>query len=78
VTQPGGEQELTQLLDISRGGICFRSKRQYSVQAWIRVAVPYTPDAANIFVPGRIAWHRETADGPHEHGVQYVKPGSTS
>jgi len=73
VTQPGGEQDLTQLLDISRGGICFRSKREYAVQAWIQVAVPYTPEAANIFVPGRIAWHRQTANGLHEHGVQYVK-----
>jgi hypothetical protein len=76
VTQPGGEQDLTQLLDISRGGICFRSKREYPVQAWIQVAVPYTPEAANIFVPGRIAWHRTTPDRLHEHGVQYVKPSA--
>jgi hypothetical protein len=78
ITQPGREQDLAQLLDISRGGICFRSKREYPVQAWIQVAVPYTPEAANIFVPGRIAWHRATPDGLHEHGVQYVKPGSAA
>lgn len=73
VTQPGGVEDLTQVLDISRGGVCFRSKRQYAVNTWIQLAVPYTHGAANIFVAGRIVWHKETADSQHTYGVQYVK-----
>jgi hypothetical protein len=73
VTQPGGVEDVAQVLDISRGGVCFRSKHQYAVNTWIQLAVPYTPGAANIFVPGRIVWHKETADSQHTYGVQYVK-----
>jgi|SRR5450432_3773338 len=67
------DDDVVEVLDISRGGVSFRGKRGYQVNSWIQFAVPYTPGAANIFVSGRIAWRRELPEQAYEHGVQYVR-----
>ena len=67
------EDDVVEVLDISRGGISFRGTRAYEINSWIHFAVPFTPGAANIFVPGRIAWRKNLGDERYEHGVQYVK-----
>ncbi len=71
---PGRPEEIVNTADVSRGGMRFTSKNQYTKCAWIEVAMPYTPGAANIFVPGRIA-HAEKSkrEGLFEYGVEYVK-----
>ena len=68
---PGGQTDITQALDVSRGGVGFRSSHEYLEDTWVRVAVPYIPGSANIFVSGRIAWRRPGSDGMCEYGVQY-------
>jgi hypothetical protein len=73
ITQPRDEQELVQVVDVSRGGIRFRSDHHYRMDAWVQVAVPYTPDTANIFVPGRVVWQKSVGKNLWEYGVQYVK-----
>lgn len=40
--------------NVSKGGVCFRSKRKYSEGALIEVAAPYEPGAAAIFVRATI------------------------
>jgi hypothetical protein len=40
IQEPGGGQDLVQVLDISRGGISFRGTRAYEVNSWINFAVP--------------------------------------
>jgi hypothetical protein len=71
---PGRPEEVVNTADVSRGGMRFASKNQYTKCAWIEVAMPYTPGAANIFVAGRIA-HAEKSkrEGLFEYGVEYVK-----
>jgi hypothetical protein len=73
VQQPGGSPNMVQVIDISRGGICFRSRSHYKAQTWVQVSVPYTKGAANIFVPGKIVRVRPLNDHLTEYGVQYVK-----
>ena len=73
ITQPRDEQELVQVVDVSRGGIRFRSDHHYRMDTWVQVAVPYTPDTANIFVPGRVVWQKNVGKSLWEYGVQYVK-----
>lgn len=71
--QPTGLRDVAALLDISRGGVCFRTSQTYSVHSWVELAVPYTEGGVNIFVPGRIAWERRVSNGLCEYGVQYVR-----
>jgi len=51
----GGREEIVECLDMSKGGFGFRSAREYSVDARIEAAVPYSPDGSSIFVPAKIA-----------------------
>jgi hypothetical protein len=73
VSQPTGARDVAPIIDISRGGIAFRSSNKYPVHSWVELAAPYTEGGANIFVAGRIVWQRSTLTGSHEYGVQYVK-----
>ena len=62
--------------DISPIGMCFRSKRRYDTDATIEVAVPYSPDAANIFLPARVVyWEEMPKAGLFRHGTEYRKRG---
>ncbi len=73
IRQEGADDELAVCEDISPVGLCFRSKRQYHVNASILVAVPYTPEAANIFLPARIIYSEEIPKaGLFRHGTEYA------
>lgn len=74
IKQPGRIEEVVDTADVSRGGMRFMSKHSYTKGAWIEVAMPYTPSAANIFVPGRVVHAQNSKrEGVHEYGVEYVK-----
>jgi hypothetical protein len=76
VRQAGADDELAVCEDISPIGMCFRSKRRYDSQSQIQVAVPYSPDAANIFLPARIIYSEEMPKaGLFRHGTEYSKVG---
>jgi hypothetical protein len=78
VSQPGSE-DIVEVANISRGGLCFRSTREYVADTFVRVSAPYTPGMANIFVIGRVAWQRLATDNANECGVEYVQsPGTDS
>lgn len=58
--------------DMSKGGVCFRSRKQYFARADIEIAVPYSPGGNAIFVPAEIAWVVEvTKDKLYRCGVAY-------
>jgi len=77
IRQEGADDELAVCEDISPIGLCFRSKRQYHVNAAILVAVPYAPDAANIFLPARIIYSEEIPKaGLFRHGTEYASADS--
>jgi PilZ domain len=76
VRQAGADDELAVCEDISPIGMCFRSKRRYDADAQIQVAVPYAPDAANIFLPARVVYSEEMPKaGLFRHGTEYRKLG---
>ena len=75
IRQANTDDELAVCEDISPVGMCFRSKRHYENNAAIEVAVPYSPDAANIFLPARVVYSEEMPKaGLFRHGTEYRKP----
>jgi len=74
VRLPGSDPDVVNVLDMSRGGIRFESKRIYRKFSWVEIAVPYIGGgAAEVFVPGRIARILEGKEGKHQYGVEYVR-----
>jgi hypothetical protein len=74
VRLPGSDPDVVNVLDMSRGGIRFESKRIYRKFSWVEIAVPYIGGgAAEVFVPGRIARVIERKDGKREYGIEYVR-----
>jgi hypothetical protein len=74
VRQDRADDELAVCEDISPVGVCFRSKRRYDAEARIEIAVPYSPDSANIFLPARIIYSEEIPKaGLFRHGTEYEK-----
>ena len=66
-------EELVATENISRGGFGFKSPHAYTAGMMLQVSVPYSPGAANIFTPARVA---RVQDLPEERtkfiGVAYV------
>jgi hypothetical protein len=54
IRHPGFEEEIVEVKDLSRGGLCFVSPKGYMEGSRIEVAVPYSEGKANIFVAARI------------------------
>jgi PilZ domain-containing protein len=60
--------------DMSRGGLCFKSRKEYTTQTEIEVAAPYSPGAHAIFVRGQIAHVEELKkERRFRCGVCYAK-----
>jgi hypothetical protein len=72
IRKPGSE-EVVPIVDVSRGGLRFRSEHIYATGNWVQVAVPFTMNAANIFVPAQVIWQDDAAGPDHEYGLKYVK-----
>jgi len=76
IRQAGTDDELAVCEDISPIGMCFRSKRRYDPNTQIQVAVPYAPNAANIFLPARVVYSEEIPKaGLFRHGTEYRRVG---
>jgi hypothetical protein len=76
IRKTGEDDELAVCEDISPIGMCFRSKRRFDTDTPIEVAVPYSPDAANIFLPARIVYSEEIPKaGLFRHGTEYKRVG---
>jgi len=66
-------EEITKTENISRSGFCFRSRKRYRVGSAFQAALPYAPNQANIFTPGRIAHAEESTEaGVFSYGVEYI------
>ena len=67
--------DIVTCLDMSKGGVGFRSRNPYKKEMKIQIAVPYAPEVKNapsIFVSGRIANVREM-EGMWKCGVEFLK-----
>ncbi len=70
---PETDDELAVCEDISPIGMCFRSKRRFDADAPVLIAVPYSPDSANIFLPARIVYSEAIPKaGLFRHGTVYL------
>jgi hypothetical protein len=75
IRHPERGDDIVTCEDMSKGGLRFKSKKQYYAQALIDVAVPYVHGQAAIFVPGRIVFVEELPEQRHFRcGVQYLLP----
>jgi len=72
VQRPDADEEVVDLVNVSRGGASFRSGKVYPLGCWIRIAAPCTVGAANIFALGRVVRAVRAEDG-REYGVEYVE-----
>jgi len=77
VREAGADDELAVCEDISPSGVCFRAKRRYDAGTIVEVAVPYSPDAANIFLPALVIYSEQMPKaGLFRHGAEYRKVGA--
>lgn len=78
VRHPQHGEEVVLCEDMSKGGLRFKSRRQYHPSSLIEVAAPYQPDQPAIFVPAQVVFVEELAEQQlFRHGVQYLKPTKT-
>lgn len=72
IRRSGFTEDVVTCEDMSKGGLCFRSRKKYFERTPIEVAVPYSPGGNAIFVPAEIAWVVEiTKDKLYKCGVAY-------
>jgi hypothetical protein len=72
IRRSGFTDDLVTCEDMSKGGLCFKSRKQYFKGTDIEVAVPYSPGGNAIYVPAQIAWVVEiTKDKLYKCGVSY-------
>lgn len=71
IRQSGFSEEIVACEDLSRGGLCFRSRKRYLEGSEIDVAVPYSRGSGNIFVHARVV-HVDEVGNQFNHGAAYV------
>jgi hypothetical protein len=68
------EEEVLEVSDVSRGGICFLTRKYLAPGTRIEIALPYSPGMANIFVPAEIVRLRPLPNkNLYECGAAYLK-----
>ncbi len=73
IRSPGADDEVVTCEDMSRSGFSFRSKREYSVEAMIEVAIPYSPGSIPMFAPAQIRNVRKIPHGDmYRYGAAHV------
>ena len=74
IRRSGFPDDVVTCEDLSKGGICFKSRKRYFEASAIDVAVPYAAGDQAIFVPAQIVW---VLDLPEEKlykcGVAYSR-----
>ena len=72
--QKNHEEEVFEVKDVSRGGICFMTRKYLAPGTKIDVAVPYSRGMVNIFVPAEVVRIRTISENtPYECGAAYLK-----
>jgi hypothetical protein len=74
VRQGESGEDIAECENVSKGGLCFRSRREYALNSTIEVAAPYSPGAPALFVPAKIRRVQPLGDGTFfRYGVAYVE-----
>jgi hypothetical protein len=74
IRHPELGDDVVECEDVSRGGVCFLSQKQYTRGTPVEASVPYLPGQANIFTRAKIVNVRLAAgkDGLNKYGVSYT------
>jgi hypothetical protein len=73
IRQSGQTLDVVVCEDMSRGGLCFKSRKRYFARSTIEVAVPYAPGGQSIFVHAQIVYVQElTEEKLFRCGVAYL------
>lgn len=73
VRQNESGDDIVECENVSKGGLCFRSRRLYLVDSMIEVAAPYKEGEPALFVAARIRRSERLASGDvFRYGVAYV------
>ncbi|HMD83376.1 MAG TPA: PilZ domain-containing protein [Terriglobia bacterium] len=73
IRQAGSEDDVATTVDISRGGLLFISRRPYRPGSYIQIAVPYAPQALNVFVDARVVHSSKVPSQElHRVGIMYL------
>jgi hypothetical protein len=76
VRRPGASDDVVVCEDMSRGGLRFKSSKQYFEKTLVEVSVPYSPGDQAIFVPAQIVYVQELAEQKvYRYGVMYLPSG---
>ena len=68
------DEEVLEVNDLSRGGVCFTTRKYLAPGTKFEIAVPYSPGMANIFVPAEIVRLKSIPDkNLYECGAHYLK-----
>lgn len=74
VRHPERGEEVVLCEDMSKGGLRFKSRKQYYAHSLIEIAAPYQPGQPAIFVPAQVVFVQELPEQQlFRHGVQYLK-----
>lgn len=74
IRHPERGDDIVTCEDISRGGLCFKSRKSYYERTLIEVAVPYAPGQPAIFVPAQIVFVQELPEQQlFRYGVAYLQ-----
>jgi hypothetical protein len=65
--------EVVECENVSKGGVCFHSRRQYKPDSLIEVAAPFSPGETALFVPARIRRVETLSGQVFRYGVEYIK-----
>jgi hypothetical protein len=70
----GDEEDIVDVVDLSKGGMRFTSHKFYKVGMLVEFAVPYTAHNTNIFVAGKILRvHQRPTSFPGEYAMEIVR-----
>ncbi len=70
--------EIVECDNVSKGGLCFRSRRHYPANESIEIAAPYSVGEQAIFVSAVIRRAEELPSGLFRYGVEYAKSSRDS
>ncbi|MGC1417447.1 MAG: PilZ domain-containing protein [Candidatus Acidiferrum sp.] len=73
VRHPAHADEIVECENISKGGLCFHSLRQYALDSLLEIAAPFSPGEPCLFVPSQIKRVEALSGGEvFRYGVEYT------
>ena len=79
VRHPAHADDIVECENVSKGGLCFHSRKEYSVNSSIEIAAPFSPGEPALFVPAQIRRVEELPGGKvFRYGAAYLKPACFS